>query len=108
MGPVGDGTVRLTDIAVAPSVQFSENLYAVRENAGTATITVTRNDDLTRIIAVNFATSDGTAIANQDYRTTTGTLTFNPGQPTQSFTIPIGVVAQMGGGANSSRERPGG
>lgn len=90
MGPVGeDGTVRLTDIAVAPSVQFSENLYAVRENAGTATITVTRNDDLTRTVTVNFATSDGTAIANQDYRTTTGTLTFNPGQPTQSFTIPI-------------------
>ncbi len=88
-GPVGDGTVQLKDIAVAPSMQFSANLYAVSENAGTATITVTRNDDLTRLVAVDFATSDDTAIADQDYRTTTGTLTFNPGEATQSFTIPI-------------------
>ena len=88
-GPVSDGTVRLKDIAVAPSVQFSANLYAVRESAGTATITVTRNDDLRRTVTVNFATSDGTAKAGQDYGTTTGTLTFNPGEATQSFTIPI-------------------
>jgi uncharacterized protein DUF4394/Calx-beta domain-containing protein len=88
-GPVGDGTVRLKDIAVAPSVQFSASLYAVHENAGTATITVTRNDDLTGTVAVNFATSDGTAKAGQDYGTTTGTLTFNPGDATRSFTIPI-------------------
>ena len=88
-GPVGDGTVRLKDIAVAPSVRFSASLYAVHENAGTATITVTRNDDLRRTVSVNFATSDGTAKADQDYRTTTGTLTFNPGEMTRSFTIPI-------------------
>jgi len=86
---VGDGTVRLKDIAVAPSVHFSENLYAVREDVRTATITVTRNDDLRRTVTVNFATSDGTAKAGQDYGTTTGTLTFNPGEATRSFTIPI-------------------
>lgn len=88
-GPVGDGTVPLKDIAVAPSVQFSASLYAVHENAGTATITVTRNDDLKRAVTVDFATSDDTAKAGQDYRTTEGTLTFNPGEATQSFTIPI-------------------
>lgn len=88
-GPVGDGSVRLKDIAVVPSVQFSANLYAVREDARTATITVTRNDDLRRTVTVNFATSDGTAKAGQDYGTTSGTLTFNPGEATRSFTIPI-------------------
>ena len=89
LGKPSDGTVRLKDIAVAPSVQFSDNLYAVREDARTATITVTRNDDLRRPVTVNFATSDGTAKAGQDYGTTTGTLTFNPGEATRSFTIPI-------------------
>ena len=40
-------------------------------------------------MTVNYATSDGTAIAGSDYTTTTGTLTFAANQTTQTISIPI-------------------
>jgi Domain of unknown function (DUF4394)/Calx-beta domain len=89
MGYIGDARVPITDIAVAPSVQFTAALYAVDEAAGTATITVTRTDSFGGPASVTFATSDGSATAGEDYVTTSGTLTFGPGETSQSFTIPI-------------------
>jgi hypothetical protein len=38
---------------------------------------------------VNFATSDGTAIAGEDYVATNGTLTFGPGVTSRYFHVPI-------------------
>lgn len=41
-------------------------------------------------VTVNYATADGTATtANNDYQSTTGTLTFNPGTTSQTITVPI-------------------
>jgi Domain of unknown function (DUF4347)/Calx-beta domain/FG-GAP-like repeat/WD40-like Beta Propeller Repeat len=43
------------------------------------------------VVTVNYGTADGTAtIANTDYEAATGTLTFNPGQPTtQTVTVKV-------------------
>src|SRR5262249_42301788 len=43
------------------TLQFSNAAYSVNENAGTATITVTRTGGSDGAVSVNYATSDGTA-----------------------------------------------
>jgi hypothetical protein len=70
------------------SMQFSAATYSVSETAGQATITVTRNSS-SSTSQVNYATGGGTATAGANYTATSGTLVFNPGQTSQTFTIPI-------------------
>jgi uncharacterized delta-60 repeat protein len=71
------------------SFQFSQPVYSVNENGGVVTITVTRGGGSQGTVTVNFATSDGTAKAGTDYTATTGTLSFAPGQVTNTFTVPV-------------------
>jgi len=40
-------------------------------------------------VTVNYATANGTAIVDTDYGVTSGTLTFSPGQTTQTISVPI-------------------
>ena len=40
-------------------------------------------------VRVDYATSDGTAIAGSDYRATSGTLTFWPGETTKTVAVPV-------------------
>ena len=74
---------------VLPTVQFSAAAYTVDENAGTATITVTLDAASAVTVTVNFATSDGTAVAGTDYTAASGTLTFAPGQTIATITVII-------------------
>ncbi|MEA3397763.1 MAG: Calx-beta domain-containing protein [Chloroflexota bacterium] len=76
-------------IAVAVALQFSSATYSVNEDAGSATITVTLGAASSVTVTVDYATSDGTAVAGSDYTTATGTLTFSPGVTSQTFTVPI-------------------
>src|SRR5262249_7860481 len=43
----------------------------------------------TNTVTVNYATADGTAVASQDYVSTSGTLTFNPGATQQVINVSI-------------------
>src|SRR5262249_7870881 len=70
-------------------LQFNNATYNVNENAPTATITVTRTGGSTGSVGVNYATSNGTALAGSDYTATSGTLTFVNGETSKSFPIPI-------------------
>lgn len=70
-------------------VQFSSSTYSVNEDAGSVVITVNRVDGATGNIEVDFATSDGTAVAGSDYTATSGTLSFTQGETSRSFSIPI-------------------
>lgn len=71
-------------------ISFSQAAYSVGENGATATITVTRAGGLIYPASVNYATAHGgTATVGQDYTSTTGTLNFNAGQSTKTFTVPI-------------------
>jgi hypothetical protein len=79
----------ILDDDLPPSVQFSSGAYSVNENAGTATIEVTLSGPSGKEVSINYATTNGTATAGEDYEATAGTLTFSPGQSSQSFTIPI-------------------
>ena len=60
-----------------PSVlQFSAATYSVSESVATATIAVTRTGSSSGDVSVDFAASDGSAIAGRDYTPTSGTITF--------------------------------
>lgn len=53
----------------------------------TLTTTLTAASGLTT--TVEYATQAGTAAAGEDYQTVTGTLTFAPGQTSQTITVPV-------------------
>lgn len=90
-GPPGGSASR-------PTIAFSKSAQSVAENAGSATITVTRSGKLSQLTGtstVDYATTGGSAVAGGtcgpgvDYVTTTGTLTFPPSAVTRTFTVPI-------------------
>ncbi len=61
-----------------------------REAAGAAVeFTVTLSRTAQHAVRVHYATSDGTAIAGEDYTATVGTLTFPPGVTTQTVEISL-------------------
>jgi hypothetical protein len=85
------GHYALNDIAVALTerVQFRAAIFSVNEDAGTATITVTRTGNTDAATTVNYSTSDGTAKAGQDYAATSGSLNFTPGESVKTFTVTL-------------------
>ncbi|MCB8948413.1 MAG: hypothetical protein H6653_10405 [Ardenticatenaceae bacterium] len=54
-----------------------------------AVFTVTLAPASSQTVTVDYATMAGTAVANNDYTTTNGQLTFNPGETTQTIIVPI-------------------
>lgn len=79
------------EITITDSDQpsFSINDVNVYEDAGTATVTVTLDQPLTSAISVDFSTTDDSASSGSDYQHKSGTLTFNPGDTTQTIQISI-------------------
>lgn len=70
-------------------VQFNPPSLNVEENAGFATINVILTKASINTVTVDYATSNGSALAPGDYTLQSGTLTFNPGQVSKSFTVPV-------------------
>jgi uncharacterized delta-60 repeat protein len=73
----------------AGQLQFSSSSVTVNEGDGSTTLTVTRTGGATGTVRVDYATSDGTAIAEADYVGIAGTLTFQDGQTTQTIKATI-------------------
>ena len=67
-------------------MQFGQATFTVTEGQPVATVTVQRSAPAGRL-TVDYATSDGTATAPADYLSTVGTLTFEAGVTSQSFTV---------------------
>jgi hypothetical protein len=72
------------------TVQFASNSYTVNESDGTAVLTVTLSAAAANVVTVNYATSDGTAVAGTDYTTASGTVTFDSGATSQ--TVSVGII----------------
>jgi hypothetical protein len=70
------------------TVQFG-SIFAVDQSAGKATIPVTLNTPSSQTITVDYATSDGTAVAGTDYSSASGTLTFPAFTTSKNFTVLI-------------------
>lgn len=69
---------------------FATTAYEVNESGGpVATVEVELSWPYSTPVTVNYATSDGTAVAPTDYTPSSGALTFDPGQTVKTFTVPI-------------------
>jgi subtilisin family serine protease len=74
-----------------PTVQFIQSSFSVTEGSpsGVAHIVVNRPGDNSSAVAVDYATSDGTASQRTRYIPALGTLTFAAGQTSASFDVII-------------------
>ncbi|MDQ3712621.1 MAG: FG-GAP-like repeat-containing protein [Acidobacteriota bacterium] len=75
--------------AIPTGVQFNATAYSGSESSSNVTATVTRTGDLSVESTINYATSDGTAVAGSDYTATSGTLSFAAGESSKTITVPI-------------------
>jgi hypothetical protein len=86
---VGGSTASVnSSVTVSPPlIQLSQPNYTASEGDGSVQITVVRTGDSPTPTSVDFATSDGTASSKKDYTTAVGTITFNPGEASKTFTV---------------------
>lgn len=77
-----------TTPSILPPPQISINNATVIEG-NTALLTVSLSAIASSTVSVNYVLTPGTATAVSDYSNLLGTLTFSPGQTTQTISIPI-------------------
>lgn len=70
-------------------VQFSSAAHTVLEDVGFTTIKVNRVGGSSGTLSVEYASTDGTASAGQDYAASSGVLNFADGETIKTFDIPI-------------------
>jgi len=87
LGGLNVATITIVDNDIA--VQFASSTFSVQESGPNATIAVTRTGATNTTVSVNYATSDGSATAGQDYGSQLGTLTFGAGETSKTFSITI-------------------
>ncbi|WP_246224182.1 Calx-beta domain-containing protein [Mycolicibacterium anyangense] len=86
------GTIKNDDAApVTPPTVSIADATQPEGNSGTSTMafTVTLSKPSTTPVTLNYATSNGTATAGQDYVATSGTITFAPGVVSQVITVGV-------------------
>jgi len=82
----GQGIINDNDLA--PSLSINDVSVAEGDSGTTpATFTVTLSAASGQTVTVNYATADNTAAAGSDYQSTSGTLTFNPGETSKPLTV---------------------
>lgn len=79
----------ITDDDAAPTVQFENDNITKNENIGVVDLVVTLSAPSGKLVTVNYASSNGSAIEGQDYASAIGTLTFAPGETSQSFELSV-------------------
>ncbi|MCP4002247.1 MAG: S8 family serine peptidase, partial [Gammaproteobacteria bacterium] len=78
------------------SLDFSSNIYSGIEDSGPIIVTVNLGLASSSTVTVDYASSGGTATSGSDYTavSSSGTLTFNPGETSKSFMlVPIDDTA---------------
>lgn len=110
-------TITLTDDD--STLEFSASTASVTESAGSITLTVLRAGTSNSVVAVNFATTNGTALAGQDYVGASGSLTFGTNVVSRTISVTVlndtvveaddtfsvglsGVTGEAGLGSNSN------
>jgi len=87
----GVGTIINDDGLASPGISIND-VTVIEGNSGTvnANFTVSLTASSLSTVTVNFATADNSAtLANNDYVTKSGVVTFTPGQTSQSVTVVV-------------------
>ncbi len=87
LGPNANATLTIVDDDTVPTLSIND--VSLTEANTTATFTVTLSAASGQTVTVNFATANGSAVANADYTTQSGSLTFAPGETTKTITVPV-------------------
>lgn len=87
------GNGEITDDDGVPTISIADISVDETDGSTNATFTVSLSNPASSPITVNYATADNTA-DSADYTSKTGTLTFTPGQTTQTFSVDITGDAQ--------------
>ena len=88
IGTPNPATLTIQDDDVV-SAGFSSATYTAAEGDGTATIQVDLGGVSAVTVTIDYVTSNGTATSGSDYTATNGTLTFAPGDTSQTFDVSI-------------------
>jgi Calx-beta domain len=83
----GTAQVTIADDDATPTISIAD--VSVDEGSGTATFDVTLSNPSAFGISADYATVDATAIAGEDYTTTTGTVSFVPGDVDATIDVPV-------------------
>jgi len=89
---LGDSSAGITvvDDEAAPPINVADISISEGNSAtGTATFTAEMNPALTTSASFNWSTQNDTATAGNDYVAASGTVTFNAGETTKTFTVQI-------------------
>jgi hypothetical protein len=90
LGPNNNATLNILDNDNPPLVQLNGATFNVNEANTTVSIDVTLSAISSLTVTLDFATADQTATAGADYTSTSGSLTFTPGQTgPQTVIIPV-------------------
>ncbi len=82
-------TASIVNDVVTPFLSVTAPAVVAGASATHATATVSLSSASFNTVTVNYSTSDSSAVAGTDYTATSGTLTFTPGQTSQSISIPV-------------------
>ncbi|MCL4562365.1 MAG: IPT/TIG domain-containing protein [Chloroflexi bacterium] len=82
-------TLSITDNDAPPQIRFSAAQAWVDESSGASSINVELSAPSGKTIMIGYSSGDGTASSGLDYTSVQGVLTFEPGQVSQSITVPV-------------------
>jgi len=85
-------TITNDDISLLPTVTLSPTFPSIMEGdigSQLMTFTATLSTSATSEVSVDYATSNGSAIAGSDYTATSGILTFAAGETSKTFTVEV-------------------
>jgi hypothetical protein len=113
IGTPGSALLTISDNDVAGRAQFSAGAFSQAEDGGSVTITVTRATGTSGMATVHYVATPGAVnpgVPGTDYQPAAGTLTFGPGDTSQSFEVVVldDVVADGARSVALTLSEPGG
>ena len=88
-GRWGYETIEIVDDEPPPASLWVADAEVQEGSGAVLAFTVTLSRALTETVTVDYNTKDGTAIAGADYTDASGTLTFTPGQTSQTVSVAV-------------------
>jgi uncharacterized delta-60 repeat protein len=84
-----NAVLTIINLDSAGTVQFNSPVYSVKKYGGYALVPVVRTGGSAQTVTVNYATTNGTAIAGTNYVAVSGTLMFTNGEVGKFIKVPI-------------------
>jgi chitinase len=98
--PANNTNTAVVAVNAEPGVFVGDAVATQGANPGSISFVITLSAASSAAISVSYQTSDGTAVAGEDYTATSGVVIFNPGSASRQVSVPI-----IRGGASAAPEK---